>query len=922
MKRIQPNSTREQFEHVVALLMLGSTHTEDELDRRLAQMRVGFPTLDDDDVEYSKRKLMERLLIDMDFGTALTATTFKPWLPVKYSTIHWDHWLLYKRWLVLDDWSPTVLDQMDGLTNDILDLVGDPTVGTPWARRGLVIGDVQSGKTATYLALLNKAVDAGYRLIIVLAGGTEALRQQTQERIEEGLIGRDSKAFRNDSASSVRQDRYVGVGKLDAGLADATGMTTRPSDFRRNSKEATNIQISPNASSPYIFVVKKNKTVLNTLAEWLGDQPKSQGKLQIPVLLLDDESDYASVNTKEEDDPTAINAAIRGLLDRFSRSSYLAVTATPFANIFIDHDIENDLFPRDYIYALEAPSNYVGSNATFGSLDDAKSERVVSLQDAASWLPVKHKASAEISALPQSLLDAMRAFFVANAIRDLRGDEKPRSMLINVSRYKRVQRQVFEMVEAESRILRNALDLHSVPYSRGVPNVTIEGLHRAFSNHFGDVGLSWGDVFDALRNAVALIEVQLFNSDRDVKLTENQEVWGPPRRMIAVGGDVLSRGLTLKGLTVSYFHRNVGAYDTLMQMGRWFGYRDGYEDLCRIWIDDGIASQYRYVQDAIDELKSDLADMRKLGLTPTDFGLAVKKHPGSLLVTARNKMKSATESHKQISLAGRNIESTRLSIEQAVVEENRRAFHQLASSLPESARTKHPRGANYWQGVPKSVVAEFLTSFRTAASEPLFFPGALARFVHKARAPKFQSWDVVIVNGARKGVPEIIPSQPEIRYFPPERTVVAHEQEYRISGRSSRLAGSDDVAILLPAEKREAVEARFTAGLPPAEQERGVRKSPPETRYYREFERPVLLIYPLRPARPLDRSAEALDDETREAFERLGGVPLVATKIVIPNYPGRDDGSADAEYIINTVAQQSWFPEFRDDEDGEDFELG
>lgn len=907
----QANS-RGQFEDIVARMMSDGTHSESELDATIARFRPVFPDLTDDDIEFTKRVITERLRIDMDLGVAITATTFEPWLDKRYAEIDWSHWRAYKQLLLKNRWSPKVLDKMDQLADTILDFAGDPAMPGTWARRGLTIGEVQSGKTATYLALFNKAVDAGYRLIIVLAGGTEVLRQQTQERVDEGLIGRDSRVLRVRSGGAITPSKHIGIGQIDATLADATGMTTVSQDFRKTSYEASNIQISPSSPSAYVFVVKKNKTVLSRLAQWLDDQPKSHGKITLPVLLLDDESDYASVNTREETDPTAINAGIRTLLQKFSRSSYLAVTATPFANIFIDHDHEDDLFPRDYVYALDAPSNYVGSKATFGTIDEADDRSVAAINDANDWLPLRHRESALVATLPATLLDAVQTFFVANAIRDLRGDTGPRSMLVNVSRYKAVQRQVYELIATESRTLRNALDLHAEAYLRGTPNTTIERLRTAFERHYLDTEFTWDQVRRALRNAAARIEVQLHNSDRDLALATKDEIWDAPPRMIAVGGDVLSRGLTLGGLMISYFHRRVGAYDTLMQMARWFGYRDGYADLCRIWIDGSVVTQYRFIQDAIDELKSDLALMHRQRLTPKDFGLSVKKHPGALLVTARNKMKAAADSPKEISLAGRRIESTRLSSDNVTIDRNVGALEVLATRLAGSARTRHPRHTNLWTEVPKETVAEFLDQFAAADSETIFLPGSLSHFVRHASADRLQRWDVVFVNGSRDKTPVPIRTAPDIQYFPPERKLELDLTEFRVSGKSSRLGGTDDVASLVPEADRNRVRQSFVDRL-------GVdapKSGPGEKEYYPFLTRPVLLVYPLQPSQVSDSGTEPSPIGSR-ASQLLHNRPLIAVKIAIPSV-GINDSSADATYVINKVAQQRWFPEFRDEDNDSD----
>lgn len=909
-------SDQERFEALVSTWLSTTVNTEHGLDDAINKVRTMFPDLTDDQVAQTKRRLTERHSIQMDLGVAVTAAAFAPWLEAR-TTTEWRHWLAYKSWLTLEQgWSLGVIDTVDRITDRILDYAGDPTLQGTWARRGLVIGDVQSGKTATYLALFNKAVDAGYRLVIVLAGGTEILRQQTQQRVDEGLIGRDSRGRGLARQGTHAPSPYVGVGRRDNTIADATGLTTVAQDFRKTSYEASNIRLPTDSRNAYVFVLKKNKTVLNTLARWLDDQPKVNGRIPLPVLLLDDESDYASVNTREETSPTAINKAIRDLLGKFSRSSYLAFTATPFANIFIDSDQEDDLFPRDYVYSLQSPTNYFGSKATFGTADQASENTIVELDDAEDWLPVGHRSSAHVEQLSDSLLDAIRTFFISNAIRDLRGDQGPRSMLVNVSRYRAVQRQVHELIRDEASMLRNALDLHAIPYGQGIPNQTIDELRMTFERHYSGLDHSWTQVLGVLRNANARVEVQLYNSDRDRALMEQSRIMDVPPRMIAVGGDVLSRGLTLPGLAISYFHRRVGAFDTLMQMARWFGYRDGYADLCRVWIGESVAAQYRFVQDAIDELRFDLEVMHQQRLSPSDFGLSVKKHPGSLLVTARNKMRAAAESRKQISLAGRRVESTRLSAADDHIDGNLEALSRLMSRLAGRPTTPDPRARPLWQGVPKEIVAEFLQSFRTSDDEPLFAQGALATFVRTSRAEHLQRWDVIVVNGDRKKTPVPLPGTSTLMYHPPERRIELLDGVLRVAGSSSRLASPDDIPSLVDEADRATVEERFrerkTRALEPdrTEPTKAVRGKPGEVEYYDCLPRPVLLIYPLQ-AR---ESADVHDDGRPTASSVLRGRPLVAAKIAIMRR-GTADSSADVTYVINRVAQRNWLPEFVEEDD-------
>jgi hypothetical protein len=804
--------------------------------------------------------------------------------------------------------APKVVDKLDELTDKILDLAGDPTKEGGWARRGLVLGDVQSGKTGTYLGLFNKAADAGYRLFILLAGNTEVLRQQTQARIDESFIGRDSSTAAARKGVNVTPRRYIGVGRIRRDLAQASGMTTVLSDFKTSSQEATNITIQTNAAHPYVFVVKKNKQILRQnnhgtdtgVYRWLREQAhESGGKLTIPVLVLDDESDYASVNTKTKDDPTAINSAVRDLLSLFTRSSYIAFTATPFANIFIDHNVENDLFPRDFVYSLEPPTNYVGSARTFGTADAVKTEAVIDLEDLEDSVPLGHKSSLQLRELEQSLIDAVDAFLLSNAIRDLRGDtDKPRSMLVNVSRFKKVQKQISELLEDSVAETKNAIELHIA--DAGTLHEVITRLRNRFDDEYGSVEFDWDEIRATLDKSTSDVRVRLFNSDTDKALIDQETEWDRPPRLIAVGGDVLSRGLTVEGLCVTYFYRRVTASDTLMQMARWFGYRDGYEDLCRIWINADAADNYRFAADSIDELRTDLRLMLRQNLTPADFGLAVQKHPNSLLITAKNKMKSAAEVRRTIGLSGRRLETTSLLPDQT---DNRSDLELLVNAAEQNADYDPSWGQwNRWLDIDREIIADFLEQYGTRAplADFIFSGNTLAKWVRSTKSKRWKTWDMALANGTKQATRLTFGRDRTV--LAPVRGIREDRNLLRVSGKSRRLAGPTDLAHMLSRGAREDAERDF----------RSVEKSKsiPEDVYYPFLERPALIIYPL-----IRGEASDVEEEGKSSADS-GHEYLVAVKVAIPGERTQVRmQDADITYVINTVAQESWLTEFSVDDD-------
>lgn len=414
--------------------------TEMEVKDLATRLRASFP-VDDEEFEFLLRQLHTKLSIEMDTGVALVAD-YAPWLSALKPSIDPFYWDRFFKFLQKKDWPPRVVATLDGVTDDILDLLGNPTQTTPWKRRGLVVGDVQSGKTATYTALCCKAGDVGYRLIILLTGTLESLRRQTQERLDEGFVGLDS----SGELRKGRSRTAFGVGLID-GRKAAGVFTSREDDFKKALLNARGFRLD-SFQIPVLVVVKKNKKILEHLERWLTEfNAGANGLIDTPVLVIDDEADSASVNTRAaNEDPTAINTRIRALLRLFTRSSYVGFTATPFANVFIDPDnitdmLGSDLFPRDFIYSLEAPTNYVGPQAVFGQ--EPTVDMLRTIEDADTIFPPKHKNTLVINELPPTLLDAARSFLLSTVVRDLR-DEGPthRSMLVNVSAFTNVQEQV------------------------------------------------------------------------------------------------------------------------------------------------------------------------------------------------------------------------------------------------------------------------------------------------------------------------------------------------------------------------------------------------------------------------------------------------------------------------------------------------
>ncbi|MEO8839385.1 MAG: Z1 domain-containing protein, partial [Herbaspirillum sp.] len=588
----------------------------------------------------------------------------------KRENITWTYTNAYEAFLLGDGWPPRMVQSLSDVTSRILGHLQDPrSEGTTWNRRGLVIGHVQSGKTANYTGLIARAADAGYKLIIVIAGIHNNLRKQTQERIDEAFIGR----------SSDPEDRKrIGVG-LENGYPNPVTLTNINEDFNKHTAAKSGWTIN-DFSKPIIFVIKKRVSTLTALYKWLKEL-NAEGEDQIsdvPMLLIDDEADNASINTNKPDlDPTRTNTMIRRILHLFAKSCYVGYTATPFANVFInpdayDDDAREELFPRDFIYCLDAPTTYFGAEKVF--IDDETSSSIVRpINDCEEFIPYSHKRNDSIAELPPSLYRAFNTFIVARAIRNLRGQaNKHCSMMINISRFVPVQRAVREFLSLREKKVREAVRAnYMMPESVSSANNYMRELRQAFDAEYSNAGFTWEKVKTALDNVFENLHLYVINSKSDETLDYRKyEKEGVGLTAIAVGGLSLSRGLTIEGLTISYMYRNTKMYDTLMQMGRWFGYRPGFEDLCRVHLSHDSINWYSHIALAADELTLQVKRMRRDGLSPRQFGLYVLAHPDSLLITAANKMRSGARVKVRQNFSGRILESYIVSIDSDVNKAN------------------------------------------------------------------------------------------------------------------------------------------------------------------------------------------------------------------------------------------------------------
>lgn len=662
---------------------------------------------------------MESVVTRMGLGISLVDNNSEhddQWVR-KRNDIEWTYSKAYEKFLIDESWPPQMAQSLSDVTERILGLLQDPlSEGSSWSRRGLVIGHVQSGKTANYTGLIARAADAGYKFIVVIAGIHNNLRKQTQERIDEAFIGR--------SSDPKDKRKKIGVG-LNKDYPHPARLTNVNSDFNKKTAES-DWEIN-DFSKPIVLVIKKNVSTLTSLHKWLKElNTTGDGKIRdVPILLIDDEADNASINTNKEDlDPTKTNAMIRRILSLFAKSSYIGYTATPFANIFINPDAyakeeQEELFPKDFIYCLEAPTTYFGAKKVF--INDASSSQIVRPigEDCEKLIPHAHKREFNLEELPPSLYKAFNQFIVARTIRNLRGQtNKHCSMMVNVSRFVPIQQAVRNFLSLYEKNMRAAvLANHAMPEDVSSQNKYMLGLKAAYDEEYSAAGFTWSEIKSALYSTFEHLHLYVINSNSDETLDFNRySKEGIGLTAIAVGGLSLSRGLTIEGLTISYMYRNTKMYDTLMQMGRWFGYRPGYEDLCRIHLSHDSINWYSHIAEASEELVRQVKQMNRDKMSPVDFGLYVRSHPDALLITAANKMRTGQEILVEQNFSGRLIESYIVSTDPVINTKNfqlisdywRNSFY--CANDEEDGKVDTGKGLIF-KGVPVDVIDRFLIEF-------------------------------------------------------------------------------------------------------------------------------------------------------------------------------------------------------------------
>lgn len=631
-------------------------------------------------------------------------------------TEHDKFWPSLKKLLSEDAGWASAVPSLDATSTDVVTLIEDPNKETI-STRGLVIGYVQSGKTANFTATIAKAADAGYRLFIVLSGVHNTLRRQTQLRLNEQLCA-----------------------------LNPTEWVPLTDDARDFGNPVLALPLVAGSQLKLLAVVKKNVTRLTNLRDWLLTAHKEGGLDNCPVLIIDDEADQASPNSAKnaELDQTTINGLIVELL-ALPRVAYVGYTATPFANVLANPADTKNIYPRHFIYSLPKPKGYFGSEELFGAnLSEEESTletqphdmiRYVSEDDAAAHA-VKAKQVHE-PVVSDSLAEAIRWFVMATAARRVRsGQAKHSSMLIHTTM--RVQPQNDFVPVLKEHIKKLKSDWNSSETENWRAQWEAEVSAEPAVRH-GLTTVDFSDIEPKIENILDSTQVVADNSFSEERLLYTSD----PATVIAVGGNTLSRGLTLEGLISSFFLRSASTYESALQMGRWFGYRPGYEDLPRIWTTRELAEAFRFLAQIEIAIRREVDRYKGGDAGPSDLAVRIQLHP-RMRVTSKLKMQFAVQAtasfsgerpqttyfnHLDLTKSRQNIQATKILLTEA-----------MSNGLLE----KQTPAVVVFKGLHVSVVSEFLRAYSFNANSEMS-SGLLSRYVEEQN--KFGSlltWNVAI----------------------------------------------------------------------------------------------------------------------------------------------------------------------------------
>ena len=813
----------------------------------------------------------------------------------------------YKHYLATKKhpYSRDSLQRMEEDLNQIMNGLGNPRDERPWRRSGLVIGDIQSGKTGTYIGLIAKAIDARYRVVIVLTGNDNELRAQTQERLERGLSGVKSGDWRDkDDTGSVAP--FEG----EEAKWNPHFLTTMTEDLNRKAvrfaaEEISSIVSQRDPYGIYIAVMKKTPSFMDgfrlALHKAAGCPPKGV-TLKLPLLFIDDEADYGSINTKHaQDEVTRTNGAIRRVLSCFGHRNYVAFTATPFANVLISEDrteenrekYGSELFPRHFIYRLAS-----NSQSGYFGLEKFLREK----EEYYRPLNGTYVNENDPNELSDEIKDAVLYFFLANAYAEGKAPET--TMLLNISVKQTEHRRIATLIKsyvqaARSEILSTMNASPLIKYSGQVMTRLRDVYRKEFAR--SNDSKEWLNDLVKKMGRASDCGIKVINASTKINGSQDDPLgYKQNPHVIAIGGHKISRGLTLKNLIVTVLLRRTGMMDTLLQMGRWFGYRANILDVIRVYMTADRLADFTQIAYTISDLKSQIGEMEEAGASPADFGAEVKYAAGKLLPTSKNKQGGAILSTIFLDnyYIGRLRESSRLPATPGPIQKNNAAVESFLRSLG-SCKNEWEHNKNgkepdlYFVGLDQYHLLKLLSSVNYP--RPNF--KEMAEVIRRNPALRGRQFDLLIKSGDSPETHDIQVGQRTYRMHVVTRTMFlrtfANSISYIAVGHGKERVG--DISALKKVSEEHVVtevEEKGLSGRPPA---------------YLVPERNILVaIYPLEQRLSTGAKAKPLTEAERQAKDGATGVLqgvstnfAYALSIGIPNVGRIEDEGEEARRLSN-----------------------
>lgn len=776
------------------------------------------------------------------------------------------YWPALKTYLLDKGWNPEAVESVARASTKVVSLL-DPPGQDSFQSRGLVLGYVQSGKTANFTAVAAKCADAGFRFFIVLAGLHNALRKQTQKRMEKELV------------------------EINPG-GTWQRLTTQERDFLAP-PDPPDAFFSDYANARILCVIKKNPSRLRKLVQWLRSSPTVLK--ETPALIIDDEADQASLNTGSVEDRSTINQLILDLLQSLPRSAYVGYTATPFANVLSDPNFPHGLYPKDFIVDLPRPKAYFGAERIFGTEpvdhdsdddDSLNMLRTIPEDDLEFLKPRSRDTRGDFHPeMTDSLRDAVDWFVLSCAARVARGQhESHMTMLVHTTLYTDVHGRFKEPIEVEINRLTSVLrpghkvrdDLHAL-WDRETSTIP--------ANEMGEEPVTWDEVAEYLDDVLNDIAVVIDNGQ-----SENRLSYEADRSIqIVIGGNTLSRGLTLEGLMVSFFLRASTTYDTLLQMGRWFGYRIGYSDLPRIWMTADLQENFRHLARVEAEVRTDIARYERENCTPRDFGVNVQAH-STLAITSRMKMQHAIRAKMSFSKA----------VKQTTYFQHRngawlRSNHDASRRLlqrshalvkPERVWDRHW----LYAGVDVVNILDFFESYEVHETHQDMQTDLLAAYTKaQQESGNLLGWNVAVI-GQKKGeaFDDLLPDDLSVNFISRSRLAGDGDADLKaIMSQTDRAVDFGlDQAPPVNRFKTWAVEAGFYPSEPPVGFVDWCAdfRSPigdVQLREHPGLRRPLLLLYPIDPtSQPAYRNQKTVIGQPRAALNAAH--PVIGLAVIFP----------------------------------------